>query len=86
MRTIWKYRLEVSDDVQSLSIPREAKIVAVGNQEGSITLWAEVAPGRFTEARTFAIHGTGHPIASDEDYIGTAIVPPFVWHVYEVQK
>ena len=33
--------------------------------------------------RGFAIIGTGHDVPSGAEYVGTAHVGPFVWHVFE---
>jgi hypothetical protein len=35
------------------------------------------------EVRYFYVFGTGHPIPDWLIHRGTAITPPFVWHLYE---
>ena len=80
--TIWKYPLAVTD-VQSLSWPEFSRPLFVGNQGGTLTLWAMVNPGMEQESVTVSIVGTGHPVDdSDGAYVGSAIVDPYVWHVF----
>ena len=84
MRTIYKYRLPVGA-VFHVAMPTDAKIIHVGNQDGSVHIWAEVENANPRETRNFVIVGTGHEMPRDEGrHIGSAIVPPFVWHVYEI--
>lgn len=83
MTRIYKYPLQISDE-QMISMPRRSIIRFVGPQDGVLCLWAEVPADedRFV-GRTFYIHGTGHTIPQGRRYVGSAVMPPFVWHVYE---
>jgi hypothetical protein len=85
-KTIWKYVLQVTDH-QVFMMPKGAEILSVANQGGQLCLWAEVDPNAEYEERTFDIIGTGNPMYSDMGvsrlFIGTVLMPPFVWHVYE---
>jgi hypothetical protein len=87
MKTIWKFPLEVTD-VQSVRMPRGARILCVQVQGGVPCLWAEVDPQAASEDRTLRIYGTGHPMAEGEQrvYIGTfqLVQMEMVFHVYEV--
>lgn len=85
MKTIWKFPLRLAG-VQTINMPDCAKVrhVAVQHILGP-QLWAEVDPTAKTEPRNFAIHGTGQPIADNEQYVGTFHQGEFVWHVYEVK-
>lgn len=83
--TMWKYEFELSDDPQPKDMPRDAQLLHVEAQDGLITLWALVVPDRKPERRSFVIHGTGHPVDPDSRYVGTALIRPFVWHLFEVQ-
>jgi hypothetical protein len=48
-----------------------------------LTLWAEVQPDLTPTSRRVTIVGTGNPIpAHPGEFVGTAVMPPFVWHVY----
>lgn len=86
MKAIYKYPLPVPTTV--LEMPKRAKILHVHTQEGVPTLWALVDTEAWaTEMRTFIWIGTGRQFnVYDGEYIGTAHVDPFVWHVYEVQS
>ena len=83
IRSIWKYPLKIIDEEQELMIPQDGKIVYVDNQNHAPVLWIEVFPKSPKEARNFRVFGTGHPIPTFWNYIGTCLLPPFVWHIYE---
>jgi hypothetical protein len=83
MRTIYKYRLGLTDD--SLQMPIGAEILCVQTQQGEITIWALVDTNAASETRRFAIHGTGFSVPNDGRlYLGTVQIAPFVWHIFEV--
>ncbi len=84
---IWKYQLQITD-MQTILVPLDFEILSVGNQDGNLCLWLLVnskAPA--TEVLHIEIIGTGNPIYNDmgvdRKFIGTVIVGPFVWHVFE---
>lgn len=90
MNTIYKYLLPITD-LQGVDLPKGAKILHVGEQEGGISLWAQVDTEAEKENRVFKIVGTGHPIAAGDrpqglTFIGTVIQrsAPLVWHIFEV--
>lgn len=89
-RSVWKFPL-IADHAQrgeiKIEMPLASKVIALQVQEGVPMLWAEVIleiPQKL-ETRTFAVHGTGHSIPWDRDYVGTWQEPPYVWHLYEVR-
>lgn len=80
---IYKYKLKITD-IQCVSLPEGAELLSVGNQNGNLCLWARVDPDRPEETLTIEIIGTGNPIPeAKRSFIGTVIIDPFVWHVYE---
>jgi hypothetical protein len=81
---IWKYQLAITDEPQSFDIPEPGMLCMVANQNGALCLWLQVDPSRPTEKQTFRVHGTGHEIADREDYVGSAVIGSFVWHVFRV--
>jgi hypothetical protein len=98
MRSVYKYKLDISD-LQTIKMPRYAKIVHTGFQWGNdeqdhqICLWAEVDSEYMDdlEDRRFDVVFTGDIILRDDAfYVGTVQMPSnmwgqvFVWHVYEV--
>lgn len=46
-------------------------------------MWVEYQPGWPSDARTFEVFGTGQPIPDECQHVRTALVRPFVWHLYE---
>lgn len=90
MSTIWKYELEVTD-IQRVPMPAGARLLSVqGQPVGNATvlmLWAQVDPTQLDADRVIAIVGTGNPAPDVGDdtavYVGTAVCPPFVWHVFD---
>lgn len=50
----------------------------------SIALWFIVDDAQqATVVRTFHIVGTGHPIPPRTKHVGSVLMPPFKWHVFE---
>jgi len=85
-KQVWKYNLGLLDVAQEINMPIDSKIVHVGVQGDNICLWVEVCPSEDTASkRSFKVFGTEHPI-SEGIHVGTAIMPPFVWHVYEITE
>jgi hypothetical protein len=87
MAAIWKYPLLITDE-QVLTVPSGATPLAVGEQYGTLCLWALVDPRNKPVAQTVRIYGTGHPIehddGSEESYVGTVQMGPLVWHCFWV--
>lgn len=84
MKEIWKYPL---DPISQISMPVQAKILAVQEQCGRPCLWALVNVSNPKETRYFAIRGTGHSLPDDPgNYIGTFQLEggAFVFHVFEI--
>ncbi len=82
-RTIWKYDLSVTDEVE-LTIPRGAQILTVQTQGELPQLWVLVQPENETEIRRFFTFGTGHPFTGGL-YVGTYQLNNgvLVLHVFE---
>lgn len=84
MSVIYKYPMEIAD-YQTIGMPIGSKILSVGNQGGELMLWVEVTESLEMIDRSFIVRGTGNPwtFCILDTFIGTAIIDPFVWHVYE---
>lgn len=82
MRTIHKYPLKMTN-VAIAEMPRDAKVIAVEEQTGTLCLWAEVDDSEsMMVPQAFRVVGTGHQLCGDEGrHIGSAAL---VWHVYEL--
>lgn len=89
MRTVWKYRIPYWEQTEAtFDIPVGGTIVHIarektGSVEDFVSLWVEVNSTAATEARSFVIVGTGHPIPVGSRYRGTAFSSPLVIHLYE---
>lgn len=86
MKTIWKYILEMRDDL-AVEMPVGAELLAVQLQGGAPCLWALVDPSLHKEVRYFRLAGTGHRISADEKlkYVGTFQMHggTLVFHLFE---
>jgi hypothetical protein len=58
---VYKYPLRI-DDVTCVTMPHDAKVLAVQEQHGVPCIWALVTPDAPTTERRFRIAGTGHDI------------------------
>ena len=65
MEVIWKFELKVNDIVH-IEMPKGAEILSVNTQNGTPCIWAKVDSKIETEKRSFAIFGTGEPLASNK--------------------
>lgn len=84
---IYKYPLKTRNH-QKIKMPYGARILAVGDQNGQLVLWAQVIADEqaVIVEREIRIFGTGHTLdAGWLDYIGTVQMKdqPLVWHIYE---
>lgn len=101
MKRIWKFELPVSDVEYALAFPAEAgrilHVAMANTAQTHVWMWAEVErprdPAAHADAtlRTFRTFGTGHeipppPTGFAREYVGTAVGPRLVWHVYETIK
>ncbi len=85
MARILKYIFEITDKPQTFKIPQGAEVVFTGNKGHTLCIWVETNQDeKVLIDRTFIVVGTGHIIPNNTFYIGTVIMEPFVWHVYEV--
>lgn len=87
-QVIWKFQFDVEDFFE-ISMPKDAQILTVQNQNETGTMWAIVNPNNETVKRCFVIHGTGHGANFEgKTYIGTYQTDDgqFVWHLFEFKK
>lgn len=83
-RTVYKYVLPVEDTVEVI-MPDGAEVLHIGDQAGTICLWALVDPDAPRVSRWLRIAGTGHPIAGAVRHLGSVVTygGALVWHVFE---
>lgn len=84
--TIWKYPLEAPFVARTHQIPREAEIVHVGADPGGegVALWCRVQNDQARVTRRFVYIGTADDFPENARYVGSAIVDPYAWHVFEL--
>ncbi len=85
-KTIHKFILHHGRE-NLLYLPVGSKAFKAGAQNTQNVLWIELEPSLLpTQARKFAIFGTGWMIPKDAEYIDTILgETEYVWHVYEVK-
>jgi len=84
---IYKYPIPVQERF-TLDLPDDSHILTVQVQDGRPMAWAWVDPNAKVYPRHFAIIGTGQDIPEDvinASYVGTFQMPPYVWHLFEVE-
>lgn len=80
--TVWKFPLAIAD-VQRVVMPEGAEALFVAVQDSVLCLWVTVDPTRDPEPRLIFVSGTGNPCPNYARHIGSALMGPFVWHVWE---
>ena len=79
MKKVFKYPLELTGVPQQVLMPAGAQVVYVGDQNGTITIWALVDPEAEPLHKIFLIAGTGHPLIRDNvTYLGAVFQDAFV--------
>lgn len=89
MNKIYKYKIRLADE-QEIIVPEQEIIVPFGakplytNLDGNteFCIWFSVNTEMSSGPRKVYIRGTGHPIPTDAEYIGTIKELPFFWHVF----
>lgn len=83
MRTIWKFRFEITD-WQKVEMPSGAQVLHAGlDNFGSPCLWAIVDPSAPISPVEVRVIGTGNPMPEEHlHHVGTFNVSPFIWHVF----
>ena len=82
MKVIYKYQLQTTDE-QVINMPVDHKVLHVGGQDKVLTMWVEVEADGPTEDFLIEIMGTGNEYEEENrKHIGSAVCPPFVWHVF----
>ena len=80
---IWKFPLAIGNSSVVL-MPEDSKMLSVGNQNGVLCLWAVCEIEKKYVPHKFTVVGTGRLMPKQlGNFLGTAIVPPNVWHVYQ---
>ena len=85
MKAVFKYALKVADE-QKLTLPANAEILSVANQNENIVLYALVdTTVRELRNHTIYIYGTGHVVCGEDiAFIGTVVLHSgrLMFHVF----
>lgn len=88
MKRIYKYSIPIESSF-TLELPKDARILCFQPQNDELKLWALVEDAGYANPemiRKFQLVGTGAPIRVSPErlnYIGTAQLDGFVWHLFE---
>lgn len=89
MKTVWKYQTIIGQVTRVPQLPPGSRVVHVAPGENSETLQFWIERGidgdimnRQHRPANFYVFGTGHNIPDHFLHVGTAIMEPFVWHLY----
>ena len=84
MFQVWEFPLDVGKNV--LEMPSNPKFLHLGEQDGTIMVWALVAAVEPITAVVVDVVGTGHPAPSEDEgmHIGTVqqAVGGYVYHAF----
>lgn len=84
--SIWKFPIRIDDELV-IAMPRGARILHVGMQNGDPQLWAMVDTEALKVDRNFAIRGTGHPADGLKEvlFVGTFMMAGggLVFHLFD---
>ncbi len=85
MRTIHKYELSITDNIQTLNLSMAFNILKFGEQDGHLVFWADIRTDSETMLRKFQVIGTGYDIGEyPAVWLGTVQMGSgLVWHIYE---
>lgn len=84
--SIWKFPIRVDDEIV-IDMPRSARILHVGVQNGQPHIWAMVDTKAPMVDHHFAMRGTGHPAEGLEGllFVGTFMMASgaLVFHLFD---
>lgn len=87
MKTIWKFPLDVGDNL--LEVPGNPQWLDVQVQDNVIMVWAVVDTAQPMKGHRIDIHGTGTaqaPSREEGTYLGTVQRNVCVWHVFHMWR
>lgn len=88
MRAVYKYKLQLTNDEQSIITFEKSKILHIAMHAGYPCIWMEVNVNKGVEADVleFMVLPDGTAIPDNFFYVGTAIDDIRTWHVYKRDK
>jgi hypothetical protein len=88
VRTIWKYKLQETANIQQFDIPFPATVCHVGiDADGLLCVWVEIKDTDSVHVRQWQlrIHGTGSAIEPDDSFLASVRQGSYIWHVFIVK-
>lgn len=85
MRTIWKFAGQPGFTIEA-DMSACAKVVLVGRDPDSKepAFWVETNKDKPVVSRRFKFIASGRDVPINSAHRGSAIVAPYVWHLYEL--
>jgi len=79
------YKYPIRPNIKTYELPKNARILSVGVQNGEIMIWVLVDPDAERENRIIEIFPTGFVDIDNatRNFIGTVFIGDFVFHVFE---
>lgn len=78
------YRYEVPVDEEWHMIALTGPILHVhGRRRDVVEFWAIHQPAHHEYTSQFRVFVTGDPLPDRTRHVGTAVIPPYVWHLFE---
>lgn len=86
MRTIHKFKLATTGEIQEFHLPLGSAILKFGEQNGQVVMWVDVRTENNTYVKHLQIIGTGHDIGEYPSlWLDTVQMSNgLVWHIYEI--
>jgi len=91
MKTIWKYEIKPSHEIQEIILPFGSRFLSVIEQDMKLQLYVSVEHPKSAHdsPHRYIVVGTGWDLEFVNEWfknhIGTVIQGPFVWHVFELE-
>lgn len=78
---VLKWPVAINDEEQTIG---GGDVVLVALQNDTLCVWTREYEGDLGGNRMVRVVGTGHLLSGLGTHVGSAVAPPFVWHVFEV--
>ncbi len=78
---IWGHPLK-NIDKQVILWPKGSKVLCIQDQKGIPTIWVLCNPNNEKVKVNIEMWGTGNPMETDHEYLGTVQISNYVWHVF----
>lgn len=80
-KRVLKWRVPVDGQAHRIGGGPVALVAWQHHLVTEVVIWTE--EGDPAPKRTVRVYGTGHPIPDTSRHLGSVVIEPYVWHVYE---